>query len=156
MSWSRQRLYAWHKSDLVKILDFLLLVFKYLFWNDVRTVTSSFSSLINTRSIFALQVKGKSRPRNLCYINNRGNVIWGTLRRRNVLSGNCSFGELSSGELPVREISSTNFPDSSEKSFGEKSIAKTSVGELSRYQPVIELCGYQPKFQPCFLKQNTW
>ena len=51
-------------SDLVKRLYFLILALKYLFYNDVKTVTASFSSLLNTRYIFAPQVKGESRPRN--------------------------------------------------------------------------------------------
>ena len=44
--------------DLVKRWDILLLDFKDLFWNDVKNVKASFSSLLNTRSIVAPQEKG--------------------------------------------------------------------------------------------------
>ena len=53
-------------SDLVKRWDFLLLAFKYLFWNDVKTVTASSSSLLNTRSI--LLHKQKSRVVHVIYV----------------------------------------------------------------------------------------
>ena len=36
---------------LVKGQGFLLFTFKYLFWNNLKTVNASFSSLLNTRSI---------------------------------------------------------------------------------------------------------
>ena len=41
--------------DLVKRLGFLLLAFRHLFWNDVKTVKESFSSVLNTESIFLPQ-----------------------------------------------------------------------------------------------------
>ena len=39
-------------------VDFLLLAFTYLFWNDVKTVKASFLILLNTRFVFAPQTKG--------------------------------------------------------------------------------------------------
>ena len=52
-------------GDLVKRLDFLLLAFKYLFWNGIKTTYGSFSSLLNTSSTFAPQGKRQSHSRNL-------------------------------------------------------------------------------------------
>ena len=43
--------------DLVKRWDFLLLSFKYLFWNIVKTIKTSFEGLINTKSKFASHAK---------------------------------------------------------------------------------------------------
>ena len=40
----------------------------------------------------------------------RGNVIWGTVRRRNIRSGNCLFGELSaSGIVRLGNCPSGNY-----------------------------------------------
>ena len=44
LSWSSPTFICRTLSDLLKIRDFLLLAFKYLFWNDVKTVKMSFSN----------------------------------------------------------------------------------------------------------------
>ena len=41
-------------SDLLKRWDFLLLAFKYLFWNNVKTVKTSFSSLLYNQNHICL------------------------------------------------------------------------------------------------------
>ena len=74
LSWSSPTFICRTLSDLLKIRDFLLLAFKYLFWNNVKTVKMSFSNLLNTRPIFAVR-RGK-----IC----RGKVRRGTVRRRTV------------------------------------------------------------------------
>ena len=63
----------------------------------------------------------------------RGNVHW----------RNCPLGKLSIGELYAREISY----------LGELRREKVRRGTVKI--PIDrELCEYQPKFQPSFLKQN--
>ena len=71
--WSTSRPTSWPPTFICRTLsdhgerwDFLLLGFKYLFWNDGKTVKASFSSLLDTKSIFAPQVKELTFPPNLC------------------------------------------------------------------------------------------